>query len=230
MIGVFDSGAGGIAVTRELRSLYPMADIVFFRDRLGAPYGTKSKEELKRLVAHDIRTLLGIGASEILMACCTASTVHSELDEELQGVSIPIIEPTARAAVSVTKQGKIGVIATNMTASSHAFKNAIHSIDGNIRVSEWKTQPLVALVEGGARDENLTKREIQIIKATLRDVIPSDIDTLILGCTHFPLIEKTISSLLPWVKTVSSAKEGARALKICDTGQGKSIYLENKRR
>lgn len=230
MIGVFDSGAGGIAVTRELRSACPTADIIFLRDRPGAPYGTKPRDELKRLVAHDISTLVGLGADRVLMACCTASTVYEELDEELREVSIPIIAPTARTAVSVTRRGKIGVIATDGTASSHAFRKAIRSIDATVTVYEWQAQPLVALVEGGARDGSISGGEMKIIKEALSDALSSDIDTLILGCTHFPLIEKTISSLLPGVKAVSSAREGAHSVHGYDTGRGRCIYLENKRR
>ena len=230
MIGIFDSGAGGIAVTRELRSLLPRADIVFFRDRPGAPYGTKSKPELKELIAHDINTLLEVGADKILMACCTASTLYTDLDEKHRTVSTPIIAPTAKVAASITRCGKIGVIATNTTALSHAFSTELHKLDPTLTVYEWQAQPLVALVESGARDGRMSEGEFEIIKKTISDAIMSDIDTLILGCTHFPLIEKAISSLLPGVMIVSSAKEGARSMLCHNYGRGKLIYLENKRR
>ena len=230
MIGVFDSGAGGIAVTRELRSALPRADIIFFRDRPGAPYGTKSKSELKRLVSNDIRALLERGATQILMACCTASTIHRELDDELRAVSTPIIAPTARAAAEITKNGKIGVIATDSTVRSHTFRHELRLIDPTLTVYEWGAQSLVSVVEGGARDGNVTERELDMIKGTLDEAKRSDIDTLILGCTHFPLIEKTLAQLFGKVKTVSSAKEGARSMQKMADGCGRCIYLENKRR
>ena len=230
MIGVFDSGAGGLAVTRELVYAHPTADVVFFRDRPGAPYGTKSKGELKRLVTHDIRALLDRGADRVLMACCTASTIHRELESELREVSVPIIKPTAIRAASITKNGKIGVIATAATVSSHAFKTELQLIDPTLTVYEWQAQPLVTLTEGGARDGRLTRADAEIIKKTLSGALSSDIDTLILGCTHFPLIENTIASLLRSVTTVSSAREGAKAIENCDHGRGRLIYLENKRR
>ena len=230
MIGVFDSGAGGIAVTRELRSLLPNADIVFFRDRPGAPYGTKSKSELMKLVVHDINTLIDLGADEILMACCTASTLFRELDKKYKAVATPIIAPTAKTAASVTRCGKIGVIATDTTVASHSFKNELHTIDPSLTVYEWQAQPLVSLVENGARDGNINSFGIETVKKTVADAMKSDIDTLILGCTHFPLIERTIASLFDGVKTVSSAREGARSMLCHKGGRGKTIYLENKRR
>lgn len=228
MLGVFDSGAGGIAVTRELRLLCPRADIVLFRDRPGAPYGTKSRPELMKLVTHDIEALIDRGATKILMACCTASTLHRELDSALREVSIPIIEPTARAAAKLTKNGRIGVIATNTTVNSGAFSKALAEIDPSLPVMQWQAQSLVSLVEGGARDGLLSDEDIQKVRDALSGVMRSDIDTLILGCTHFPLIEGTISQLLPGIKTVSSAKEGARAVLPCQMGTGKTIYIENK--
>ena len=229
MIGVFDSGAGGIATARELRAAMPTADILFFRDRLGAPYGTKSKDELTRLVTHDIKTLVDRGADKILMACCTASTVYRELDKALRAISVPIIAPTAAAAVSATKNGKIGVIATKTTVCSHAFRSELHKLDPTLTVYEWQAQPLVTLVEEGARDGEITERELKMITDSIREAKRSDIDTLILGCTHFPLIEKTLTTLLGGVKTVSSAREGARAIGR-EYGHGRCIYLENKRR
>ena len=230
VIGVFDSGAGGIAVIRELRQLSARADILFFRDRIGAPYGKKTECELIPLVEGDIRLLTERGADKILMACCTASTVWDKLHPSLRPAATPIILPTARRAAEITKTGKIGVIATEATVASRAFSRALHEINPSLSVTEWQTQELVSLVEGGARDESLTREEFDKIKAALKEVSESDIDTLILGCTHFPLVERTVSAILKGVRTVSSAREGARAMLPLEDRHGRIIYVENKPR
>jgi glutamate racemase len=98
LIGIFDSGAGGITAVKEVRRISKTADIVFFPDRLHAPYGTKSPEELIPLVERDVELLLSFGAETVLMACCTASTVHPFLKSKLRDAAIPIISPTAKAA------------------------------------------------------------------------------------------------------------------------------------
>ncbi len=109
MIGVFDSGAGGLFALAELRSLSPSADIVCFADRKNAPYGTKKKDELISLVTSGIDTLLAEGCSEVLMACCTASTVWELLPMRQRAVSVPIIVPTAEESLRLSKNKKIGI-------------------------------------------------------------------------------------------------------------------------
>ena len=228
MIGIFDSGAGGIAVTRELRALLPRADIIFLRDRPGAPYGTKSEGEIINLVSHNIELLLSLGAEKILMACCTASTVHQYLTDKLREASVPIIRPTAQRAVEMTKNGAVGVIATDATVRSHAFLKAIRGISSDIKTYEWSAQPLVDIVELGARDGRITDQDLEIIKKTTSDIISSDIDTLVLGCTHFPLIKGTLGKLFPDVSIISSAREGALQMLSSQAEGGRTVYIENR--
>jgi glutamate racemase len=226
MIGVFDSGAGGLTAIFELRRLMPSADICFFKDTKNSPYGTKSHRELIRLVERDILKLCRNGADKILMACCTASTVYDDLPLEIQKISLPIIEPTAREAARVSTYGKIGVIATEATVSSGAFSKALAKYPTVKEVSELALQRLVAMVEEGAADGKLRSRERDELSRLLKPM-KNKIDTLILGCTHFPHLEREISGCLPGVKLVSSSREGAREISRLakNKGTGKTVFL-----
>lgn len=227
MIGVFDSGVGGLTALKELRELLPNADLCYFADRKNAPYGTKSEDELVLLVKEDIRRLREFGAQKILIACCTAGTVYHRLSDGEKEISQPIIAPAARRAARLTKNGKIGVIATERTVRSHAFLKAAEAISKDLSVTELEAQELVGLVESGAKDGSLCESEIQTIKRAVAPLRDTGIDTLILGCTHFPHIENAISRALGGIKTVNPSKEGASAL--CQneygSGAGRTIYL-----
>ena len=122
MIGIFDSGVGGLSAYRELRLLLPRCDIIYLADRRNAPYGTKTKDELIKLVKHDILQLKNMGAEKILVACCTASTVVPHLDFEERRCVLPIIFPAARVAARLAR---VTVIATEHTARSSAFIVAV---------------------------------------------------------------------------------------------------------
>ena len=226
MIGVFDSGAGGLTAISELRHLMPSADICFFADRKNAPYGTKSRRELIKLVEGDILKLYRKGADRILMACCTASTVYEYLPQEMKRIALPIIEPAAREAARVTACGKIGVIATEATAASGAFSKALSKFPTVKEVYELPLQRLVTMVEGGAVDGNLQSHERDELSRLLAP-LRNKIDTLILGCTHFPHLEREIGGCLSGVRLVSSSREGAREIsKITkNTGKGKTVFL-----
>lgn len=226
MIGVFDSGAGGLTAISELRRLMPSADICFLRDGKNAPYGTKTKRELIRLVERDILNLCRNGADRILMACCTASTVYEELPSEMKDVALPIIEPTAKEAARITTCGKIGVIATEATVDSGAFTNALSKFEEIKDVYELPLQRLVAMIENGAVDGRLKSSEREEL-ARLLSPMKNKIDTLILGCTHFPHLEREISGCLPGVRLVSSSREGAKEIYRLtkNEGKGKTVFL-----
>ena len=228
MIGVFDSGEGGVNALREIKKRAPWIDACFLADRKNAPYGTKSREELVGLVSRDVERLIEAGADRILMACCTASTVYPLLDEKLRRVALPIIKPTAEAAASATRSGKVGVIATDATVASGAFGKAL-SVYGSVKeVLELPTQRLVCLVESGFSDDcadDAVGREIRRLLLPIRE---SHADTLILGCTHFSRLQRLISGALPGVRVISSSLEGAlEILKIAPSrGRGKTIYMD----
>ena len=157
MIGVFDSGVGGLTALAELRRLLPRTDMIYLADREHAPYGTKSEEEILSLAENCIKRLITAGAERILIACCTASTLHSRLTEGARRITTPIIAPAARAAQRVSR-GKIAVIATEATVRSHAFRRELLAI-GECEVTEHAAQELVAMVESGASDERPLDRK-----------------------------------------------------------------------
>ncbi len=223
MIGIFDSGVGGYTALSEIRRLAPRADLIYLADTKNAPYGTKSEDELVSLVCRDIDLLANSGAEKILIACCTASTVYPLLDKSRQSISVPIISPAARRASRVTKNGRIGVIATERTVLSHAFSKAL----GSCEVFEAPAQKLVSLIEAGERDGRMSNKTKSYLKDLLFPLSEKGIDTLILGCTHFPHLEKEINKILPKVRTVSPSREGARELLSVykGRGNGKITYL-----
>ena len=220
MIGIFDSGEGGLCALEKLRELNQSVDICFFADRENAPYGEKTKEELTRLAASDIKRLLDFGADEILIACCTASTVWESLCEEYKRITTPIIKPTAEAAAKSTKTKNIGVIATRATAKSRKFTDALHAIDKALCVYEMATPDFVTMAETASPD----RKKIEEALLPLRDL---KIDTLILGCTHFTRLENEIAECLSGVKLIHSSYEGAKeiAKKINYTEMGKTYFL-----
>ena len=226
MIGVFDSGVGGLTALYELRRLLPRTDIIYLADRENAPYGTKSEDEILALAKNCIKRLTDAGAGKILIACCTASTLHSRLSDAARSITTPIIVPAARAAVKVSR-GKIAVIATEATVTSHAFRRAI-SNESNCEVVEFPAQQLVAMVESGATDRKpLTIEQEVTLTRVLEPVRASRADTLILGCTHFPHLRGHIAAMLPKINLISPSREGALeiAKSTDDCGGGRTIFL-----
>lgn len=227
MIGIFDSGAGGLITLKELRLLAPFADICFFADREHAPYGTKTQDELTKLVKNDVQILRSAGADEILIACCTASTVFGTLSQRDKEICTPIILPTVKSALRATKNGRIGVIATNATVCSGIFSKYAREISPYAQIKEYAAQPLVSLIESGVKDGACDGSSLGIIERILNAAPFSDIDTLILGCTHFPHIEGIISSFFGNIRIISSAREGAKEIfkKANINGSGRTVFV-----
>lgn len=210
MIGVFDSGVGGLNSYRELRCLMPTEDIIYLADGKNAPYGTKSERELLRLVKNDIKLLSDMGADKILIACCTASTVYGKLTEEEQKISIPIIIPAAKSAVKYGE--RITVIATERTVASHSFKREISDISPTMRVTEIPTQNLVDAAERLVRYGYIDEESQSAIDSAAEKIRATNADALILGCTHFSYFESALRNRLPKVKIINPAKIGAGEL------------------
>ena len=226
MIGVFDSGDGGLCTVEKIRELAPRADICFLADRENAPYGTKTSSEIIKLTKRNIRILKDAGAQKILIACCSASSIYPSLTKAEKEIAVPIIDATVRRATEKTKSGKIGVIATTLTARSSVFEKKIKEILPYAEVFTEPMQELVALVESGVSDSNLKGRSREKLQKLLSKIKKYPIDTLILGCTHFPRLEKTISEIVG-TDTVSSALEGAKEILTKAGGDGteKIIFL-----
>lgn len=208
MIGIFDSGRGGIASFMRVRQLLPHADIAYLADRKNAPYGTKSPEVLRRLVCEDIRRLYELGAKKILIACCTASSVYDTLPQKWRSISLPIISPTAKYAASVTENGRIAVIATEATVKSRRFSTEIKNRLSGAEVTEIPAQRLVGLIEHRAERREL-EDEARRIEKLIR---PLGCDTLVLGCTHFSHATKIFESILGNIRIADSATVGAEAI------------------
>ena len=213
----------------EVRRLLPLEDIIYLADKKNAPYGTKSKEELIELTKKDIKRLCELGADTILIACCTASTVHSCLDGREREISLPIITPAAEVASGFNS---VMVIATKYTAESGAFSKAVSKLSETC-VLEFAEQRLVSLVEGGCRDGLINaecKSEIDRICCTAKEL---KAEALVLGCTHFTHLEEEFRRRLSGVRIISPAKEGAGALvKRIKAGpsteRGRITYTENE--
>lgn len=232
MIGIFDSGVGGFNALFEIRRRLPFADILYFADEANAPYGTKSEDELINLVKKDVNLLKNMGAGEILIACCTASTVFEKLSKaEKQGLT-PIISP---AAITAAKYARVAVIATEATVKSGAFSREIKKIRPDCKVFELAMQELVGEIENGSRGCKISERCGGILNELSGIVNAKEFDAIVLGCTHFSHLEAQIKNRLAGVKIVSPAREGAMALinKIKDKndsfcqGHGKTVYIRS---
>lgn len=211
-IGVFDSGVGGLTVVREIMRQLPEEDIVYFGDTARVPYGSKSKDTIIRYSRQIIRFLQTKNVKAIVIACNTASAlaldaVRDEFDIPIMGVVVP----GARAAVQETTTKKVGVIATEATISSEIYTRTMQAQEKDIQV-EGKACPLfVPLVEEGFAKHRVTE---EIIDYYLKSMKESDVDTMILGCTHYPLLRSRIREYLgEKIHLVNPAYETAMDLK-----------------
>ena len=209
MIGVFDSGVGGICAFRKLRELLPREDILYLADRKNAPYGTKPKDEILKFTKFNIKRLRALGAERILIACCTASTLYGELNHSEQEICTPIITPAAKIAGTLGQ--KTAVIATEHTAKSRAFSREIGRFS-SVEVVEMAEQELVSLVERGNHDGRIDPECREYLRLLSERVFATDAHALILGCTHFSHLEGELSVLLPHMKIINPACEGAKEI------------------
>ncbi len=211
-IGVFDSGVGGLTVAREIMRQMPKERIIYFGDTARVPYGTKSKETVTRFSKQIARFLQSHQVKTIVVACNTASAYAIEdLEAELDIPVIGVVKPGARMAADVTRNGKIGVIATEGTIGSGLYSKYIKSLREDATIYGKACPLFVPLVEEGLWEDPVT---VEIARRYLTELIDLDIDTLILGCTHYPLIRSTIGNIMgEGVTLVNPAYETAVALK-----------------
>lgn len=210
-IGVFDSGLGGLTVVRALRQVLPDEDIVYLGDTARLPYGTKSAEVIQRFALEDLRFLLTRRVKLVVVACHSASSVAlSELQRHTRLPIIGVIEPGARAAVAATRSNRIGVIGTRLTITSGAYERAIRSFRPEIEIIARSTPLLVPLAEEGWLDNAAAKCIAEIY---LKPLCAEGIDTLLLGCTHYPLLKPVIARVLgTGITLVDAAEETAYAV------------------
>ena len=211
-IGVFDSGVGGLTVAREIMRQMPNEKIIYFGDTARVPYGSKSKETVTRFSKQIVRFLRTFDVKTIVVACNTASAYAlEELEAESDIPIIGVVKPGAKAACEVTRNGKIGVIATEATISSRIYNQYITKLNKDVTIYGKACPLFVPLIEEGLLVDPVTD---EIAKRYLTELIDLDIDTLILGCTHYPLIRSTLGRIIGEnVTLVNPAYETAIELK-----------------
>ena len=221
-IGVFDSGMGGLTVLRALLARLPLERFVYLGDTARLPYGTKSAETVQAYALQATRLLVSEGVKMVVIACNTASAVAvGPLTEALAPVPvIGVIEPGARAGVAATRNNFIAVIATEGTVKGGAFARAFAALRGDIRIVQQPCQVFVALADEGWTDTRATHEAADhYLRPLFRG--PSPPDTLVLGCTHFPVLASAIGAVIgSSVALVDSAETTALAVAEALEGEG----------
>ena len=207
-LGVFDSGIGGLTVAHAIFERLPNESVVYFGDTARVPYGPKSPETVRRYSGEILQYLLGRGVKMVVVACNT-STAHA-LDDLRQRAPVPVIgviEPGATAAVAATRSGRIGVIGTAGTIASGAYERAIKAQRPDATVISQACPLFVPLIEEGWFDHPATEL---VAREYLEPLLAADVDVLVLGCTHYPLVKPLLSRVLgPTVRLIDSAEETA---------------------
>jgi len=208
-IGIFDSGIGGLTVAAAIFNALPCEDIIYFGDTGRTPYGPRSPEIVKRFSRQDVNFLIEKNVKFIVVACNTASAVALDYIRGIYNIPmIGVIAPGALAAARKTSNKRIGVIGTQGTIASSSYQKALKSMDSGLRIYSRACPLFVALAEEGYIDKPATRL---IANDYLAELVQSNIDTLVLGCTHYPLLQKTIADVMgPGVTLIDSAEETAR--------------------
>lgn len=218
-IGVFDSGLGGLTCVKEIMNILPEENIVFFGDTGRVPYGTRSAQTIIKYTQSDIRFLMEFNPKLIVIACGTASS--TSLETVIPQFDVPIIgvvSPSSHAAAKATKNGKIGVIGTNLSINSGKYQQEIKKINPSFQVYSKACPLFVPLVENGYINSPIT---LMAAEEYLKPLCDEGVDTLILGCTHYPLIKETIRKVMGEnVVLIDSGKETADSIKdLIDNGE-----------
>ncbi|MEF2801028.1 MAG: glutamate racemase [Acutalibacter sp.] len=225
-IGVFDSGLGGLTAVKQLEQVLPGESLVYFGDTGRVPYGSRGKDTILRYARQDMDFLLAQNVKAVLAACGTVSSVARSVGEALSVPYIDVIGPSARAAAAATKNGKIGVIGTAATIASDSYRSALLRINHKLEVYPQACPLFVSLVESGfvSPQDEVTRLVAERYLAPMR---AAGVDTLILGCTHYPIIAPTVAGVMGrGVTLIDSGREAALALAqalkerdlLCDAG------------
>lgn len=213
-IGVFDSGLGGLTAVRALRRILPEENLIYFGDTARVPYGGRSRDTLLKYARQDIRFLRSFDLKAVLIACGTVSTTSLDtLQQENELPIIGVVEPTCRRALSVTEKRRIGMIATLASVRSGAYEAALRRLNPGVEVFCQPCPLFVPLVENGRFRPGDVVIET-VAREYLTPLLEWGADTLILGCTHYPLLEEIIAGICgPGVTLVSAGEESAFELK-----------------
>ncbi|HFH9945819.1 TPA: glutamate racemase [Streptococcus suis] len=211
-IGFLDSGVGGLTVVRELMRQLPHEEIVYIGDSARAPYGPRPAEQIREYTWELVRFLLTKNVKMIVLACNTATAIV--LDEIKESLDIPVlgvILPGASAAIKATRNGKIGVLGTAMTIQSDIYRQKIQALSPGIQVESLACPKFVPLVESNGHQSSLAKK---VVYDSLRPLV-GQVDTLVLGCTHYPLLRPIIQNAMGTdVKLIDSGAECARDISV----------------
>ena len=210
-IGIFDSGIGGLTVFKALKKILPNEQLIYFGDTARIPYGTKSKKLVQQYAVEITAFLLNKNVKMIVIACNTASAMAIDLLEQCLDIPIVgVVIPGAAGSVRETNKNRIGVIGTTATINSNAYAKVIKEQNPEIEVFSAACPLLVPIVEEGMLSGEITNL---ILKSYLEDIIRHEVDTLILGCTHYPLLHNSIRSVVgEGIKLIDSGRETAQAV------------------
>lgn len=229
VIGIFDSGLGGLTCAKEVMNLLPREGIVYFGDTGRVPYGSRSPETILRYVESDINFLQSFEPKLIVIACGTASSVALETMQKKYSVPIMgVVEPASAAAVKATKNGRIGVIGTQGTIRSDKYKAELNRLCPSVTVYSQACPLFVPLVENGYEGHEATRL---IAEEYLKPLKESEVDTIILGCTHYPLLYESISDIMEGkVTLIDSGFEAAKEMKAFLTREDRLSEADGKAR
>ncbi|MBI4115602.1 MAG: glutamate racemase [Candidatus Omnitrophica bacterium] len=210
-IGIFDSGLGGLTVVRELRRQLPNESIVYFGDIARLPYGTKSRSQIQRFSLENTQFLLQKGIKALVIACNSSSSAAFQLLKRRFPIPmVSVVEPAVGEALQRTKAGKVGVIGTPATIESRVYEEALRRGNSRIEVFAQSCPLFVPLVEEGWLNGGVAER---VIQKYLTPLAEKKIDTLILGCTHYPLLREEIQGFFgPKVQLIDSASPTVKQL------------------
>jgi len=211
IIGVFDSGVGGLSVLRAIREQLPAQPVIYFADQAHVPYGPRSLEEVRAFSAEISRFLLNLGAQVIVVACnaASAAALHS-LRERFPNVPFIGMEPAVKPAAEGTKSGRVGVLATPATFQGELYASVVERFANDVSIFQNTCPGLVAEIEVGRMDGRKARR---ILTDALRPMLAEGIDTIVLGCTHYPFVIPLIEEIAgPQVRVIDPAPAIARQL------------------
>jgi glutamate racemase len=213
-IGVFDSGVGGLTVLHELLVRLPREDFLYLGDTARFPYGERTPQELARFAAEVTEDLAGRGAKLLVVACNSATAaalpaLRQRMMETTLGIDVlGVVRPEALRAVAATRTGRIGLLATPTTVASRAYEGAVGAIDPHVTLHAVPCPTLASIIQAG---EQFDERAVQTVREVCAPLKRADVDTVILGCTHYPLIQPMLQRMLgPGVTLVSSGAALAR--------------------
>lgn len=216
-IGVFDSGFGGLTVVKEIARHLPHENLIFFGDSDRCPYGPRHPDQIEEFSLEICEWLVSLGCKLVVIACNTATAAGLAACQRAFDIPvIGVVMSGAKAAVEATHSRKVGVIATQGTISSGVYVRAIESLDSGIKVLSLATPELVDLIEHELVDETLERLDVRqaLVMDAIAPLMGCDIDTLVLGCTHFPLLKDEIAACMTDdVVLVSSAEECAHEVR-----------------